>query len=204
MHKCPTCKVPLHGWEENCPSCGTKQVVRDSKRSYGGPQTPGVNPLPFVLGFFVVGIVAVIAMNGSWIGQVMRRGPEPQDPLGGVTQLQARQLIEQRISEGLSSVGAKGKFSWTVAGQPGDINSPNPIELTVDTSLADKNARQQIIDPIKDYMERAKIPTLTMNDAKSHSTWTYTCQLRSPSPDESSDGLSPQPAAEGDVAAPAQ
>jgi hypothetical protein len=76
--------------------------------------------------------------------------------------------------------------------------------LTVDTSLADKNARQQIIDPIKDYMERAKIPTLTMNDAKSHSTWTYTCQLRSPSPDESSDGLSPQPAAEGDAAAPAQ
>jgi hypothetical protein len=93
MHKCPTCKVPLHGWEENCPSCGTKQVVRDSKRSYGGPQTPGVNPLPFVLGIFVIGIAAVIAMNGSWIGQVMRRGPAPEDPLGGVNQMQARQLI---------------------------------------------------------------------------------------------------------------
>ena len=118
--------------------------------------------------------------------------------------MQARQLIEQRITEGLTSVGAKGKFSWTVAGQPGDINSPAPIELTIDTSLADKNARHQIINPIKDYMERAKIPTLTMNDAKSHSTWTYTCQLRSASPEDNSDGLPPQTQAEGDPAAPAQ
>ncbi|HIA54495.1 MAG TPA: hypothetical protein EYN91_20815 [Candidatus Melainabacteria bacterium] len=178
--------------------------MRDSKRSYGGPQTPGVNPLPFVLGIFVIGIAAVIAMNGSWIGQVMRRGPAPEDPLGGVNQMQARQLIEQRITEGLASVGAKGKFSWNVGGQPGDINSPAPIELTVDTSLADKNARHQIINPIKDYMERAKIPTLTMNDAKSHSTWTYTCQLRAPSPEDNSDGLPPQPQAEGEATAPAQ
>ncbi len=117
----------------------------------------------------------------------MRRGPEPQDPLGGVNQMQARQVIQQRITEGLTAVGAKGKFSWTVAGQPGDMNSPSPIELTVDTSLSDKNARHQIINPIKDYMERAKVPTLTMNDAKSHSTWTYTCSLPAPSADDSVD-----------------
>ncbi len=200
MHKCPTCKVPLHGWEENCPSCGTKQVVRDSKRSYGGgQQAPGVNPLPFVAGILIAGAALVFALNGSWIGQVMRRGPEPQDPLGGVNQVQARQLIEQRITEGLTAVGAKGKFSWSVSGQPGDINSPSPIELTVDTSLADKNARHQIINPIKDYMERAKIPTLTMNDAKSHSTWTYTCILPSPSQEDNADAM-PQ----GDAAAPQQ
>lgn len=204
MHKCPTCKVPLHGWEENCPSCGTKQVVRDSKRSYGGQQAPGVNVMPFVIGFFVIGIGAMIAMNSSWIGEVMRRGPEPQDPLGGVNQIQARQIIEQKITEGLTAVGAKAKFSWTVGGQPGDINSPAPIELTVDTSLADRNSRTQIIDPIKDYMERAKIPTLTINDAKSHSTWTYTCQLRSPSPEDNSDGLPSQPQGEGEAQAPAQ
>jgi hypothetical protein len=129
----------------------------------------------------------------------MRRGPEPQDPLGGVNQVQARQLIEQRITEGLTAVGAKGKFSWSVSGQPGDINSPSPIELTVDTSLTDKNARHQIINPIKDYMERAKIPTLTMNDAKSHSTWTYTCILPSPSQEDNADAM-PQ----GDAAAPQQ
>lgn len=200
MHKCPTCKVPLHGWEENCPSCGAKQVVRDSKRSYGGgQQAPGVNPLPFVAGILIAGVALVFALNGSWIGQVMRRGPEPQDPLGGVNQVQARQLIEQRITEGLTAVGAKGKFSWSVSGQPGDINSPSPIELTVDTSLTDKNARHQIINPIKDYMERAKIPTLTMNDAKSHSTWTYTCILPSPSQEDSADAM-PQ----GDAAAPQQ
>ncbi len=187
MHKCPTCKVPLHGWEENCPSCGTKQVVRDSKRSYGSQQAPGVNPLPFVAGILIAGAALVFAMNGSWIGEVMRRGPEPQDPLGGVNQMQARQVIQQRITEGLTAVGAKGKFSWTVAGQPGDMNSPSPIELTIDTSLSDKNARHQIINPIKEYMERAKVPTLTMNDAKSHSTWTYTCSLPAPSADDSVD-----------------
>jgi hypothetical protein len=202
MHKCPTCKVPLHGWEENCPSCGTKQVVRDSKRSYGGgQQAPGVNPLPFVAGILIAGVALVFALNGSWIGigQVMRRGPEPQDPLGGVNQVQARQLIEQRITEGLTAVGAKGKFSWSVAGQPGDINSPGPIELTVDTSLSDRNARQQIINPIKEYMERAKVPTLTMNDAKSHSTWTYTCALPAPSAENNAEAM-PQ----DDAAAPQQ
>jgi hypothetical protein len=199
MHKCPTCKVPLHGWEENCPSCGTKQVVRDSKRSYGSQQTPGVNPLPFVVGILIAGAALVFAMNSSWIGEVMRRGPEPQDPLGGVSQMQARQVIQQRITEGLTAVGAKGKFSWTVAGQPGDMNSPSPIELTVDTSLADKNARHQIINPIKEYMERAKVPTLTMNDAKSHSTWTYTCSLPAATADDSAEA-----APQAEQAAPQQ
>lgn len=199
MHKCPTCKVPLHGWEENCPSCGTKQVVRDSKRSYGRQQAPGVNPLPFVVGILIAGAALVFAMNSSWIGEVMRRGPEPQDPLGGVSQMQARQVIQQRITEGLTAVGAKGKFSWTVAGQPGDMNSPSPIELTVDTSLADKNARHQIINPIKEYMERAKVPTLTMNDAKSHSTWTYTCSLPAATADDSAEA-----APQAEQAAPQQ
>ncbi len=199
MHKCPTCKVPLHGWEENCPSCGTKQVVRDSKRSFGGQQAPGVNPLPFVVGVLIIGVVLIFALNGSWIGQVMRRGPEPQDPLGGINSVQARQLIQQKITEGLTAVGAKGKFSWTSGGQPGDLNSPNPVELTVDTSLSDPNARRQIIDPIKEYMERAKLPTLTMNDSRSHATWTYTCALPAPSADDNADAT-PQ----GDAAAPQQ
>lgn len=199
MHKCPTCKVPLHGWEEECPSCGTRQVVRDSKRSYGGQQAPGVNPLPFVLGVLVLGATMIFALNGSWIGQVMRRGPEAPDPLGGINYVQARQTVQQRITEGLTAVGATGKFNWTVAGQPGDINSPNPIELTVDTALLDRNARHQIINPVKEYMERAKIPTLTMNDSKSHSTWTYTCALPAPSADDNA-----APAPEGEAQAPQQ
>ncbi|MBC7998715.1 MAG: hypothetical protein IAF58_12275 [Leptolyngbya sp.] len=195
MHKCPTCKVPLHGWEEECPSCGTKQQVRKSERNYGGQKAPGVNPMPFVVGLIAVGAFLVFAMNSSWIGAVMRRGPETVDPLAGVTYLQARQTIEQKITEGLTSVGAKGKFKWTVGGQPGDIKSPNPIELTVDTSLSDPTARKQIIDPIKDYMTVAKLPSLTMNDAKSHATWTYTASLV-PAGDESAD-----PSAQGDAPA---
>lgn len=199
MHKCPTCKVPLHGWEEECPSCGTRQQVRDSKRSYGGPQTPGVNPMPFVIGILIAGAALVFALNGSWVGQVMRRGAEPQDPLGGINYLQARQMIQQKITEGLTAVGAKGKFNWTTAGQAGDVNSPNPIELTIDTALEDTNARKQIIDPVKDYMERAKIPTLTMNDSKHHATWTYTCTLPAPSADDNAE-MAPQ----GEAAAPQQ
>jgi hypothetical protein len=141
----------------------------------------------------------IFALNGSWIGQVMRRGPEAPDPLGGINYVQARQTVQQRITEGLTAVGATGKFNWTVAGQPGDINSPNPIELTVDTALLDRNARHQIINPVKEYMERAKIPTLTMNDSKSHSTWTYTCALPAPSTDDNA-----APAPEGEAQAPQQ
>ncbi|MBS1957789.1 MAG: hypothetical protein JST89_26625 [Cyanobacteria bacterium SZAS-4] len=180
--------------------------MRKSERSYGGQAQPGVNPLPFVLGIVIIGAVLMFAMNGSWIGQVMRRGPEPQDPLGGVNMVQARQLIQQKITEGLTSVGAKGKFSWASGGQPGDINAPGPVELTVDTSLSDPNARRGIIDPIKDYMDRAKIPTLTMNDSKSHATWTYTCALTTPNPDDAQDATAPAGDAvpQGDSAPPQQ
>lgn len=133
--------------------------------------------MPFVVGVIAIAGFLVFAMNSSWIGAVMRRGPEAVDPMAGVTYLQARQIIEQKITEGLTSVGAKGKFKWTTGGEPADIKSPNPIELTIDTSLNDPTVRKQIIDPIKDYMTVAKLPSLTMNDAKSHATWTYTASL---------------------------
>ncbi|MBX9695918.1 MAG: hypothetical protein K2Z81_26265 [Cyanobacteria bacterium] len=57
------------------------------------------------------------------------------------------------------------------------MNSPGPVELTVNTKLADPNSRRQIIDPIKDLMHKAQIPSLVMNDEKSHATWTYTVQV---------------------------
>lgn len=144
--------------------------------------------MPFVVAVIGFAVVLVISLNSSWIGQVMRRGPEPEDPLGNVNYLQAREIIETRITEGLTAVNAKGKFSWTQGGQPAEKSSPQPIELTIDTSLSDPNQRRQIIDPIKDYMERAKLPSLTMNDAKSHATWTYTVKLPA-STDQSSDAV---------------
>ena len=60
------------------------------------------------------------------------------------------------------------------------------VELVVDTSLQDKNQRTGIIDPIKPYMEKAQVMTLTMNDKRSHATWTYTVQPApsTPEPEE--------------------
>ncbi|HEY9787031.1 MAG TPA: hypothetical protein V6D17_16685 [Candidatus Obscuribacterales bacterium] len=189
MHKCPTCKVPLHGYEEVCPSCGTKQHIRKSYKSFGGvPQAPGINPVPIVVIVIGLIIVGVVSMQGSWIGQVMRRGEVQEDPLSKITYLQARDIIESKITEGLAAVNAKGKFSWTSGGAPSDKTQDKPLELNVETSLQDKEQRRQIIDPVKDYMAPAKIPTLTMNDKKSGAQWTYSVQLPT-NTEQSSDSM---------------
>lgn len=181
MHDCPTCRVPLHGHEEVCPSCGTKQ--RNVKRSYSGllgggsgPKKPPVNIVPFVVTIFIVGIAIMVMANSSWIGQLQRRGPVAVDPMDKISWMEARQMLYTRIDEGLKAVGATGKYTWMSQGQPADINAQGPVELTIDTELADPNSRRQIIDPHKELMNKAQVPTLTMNDSKSHATWTYTVQ----------------------------
>jgi hypothetical protein len=180
MHDCPTCRVPLHGHEEVCPSCGTKQRV---KRSYsgllgggGGPKKPPVNIVPFVVTIFIVGIAIMVMAQGSWIGQLQKRGPVAVDPMDKISWMEARQMLFTKIDEGLKAVGATGKYTWASAGQPADINTQGPVELTIDTELADPNSRRQIIDPNKELMNKAQVPSLTMNDSKSHATWTYTVQ----------------------------
>lgn len=179
MHDCPTCRVPLHGHEEVCPSCGTKQRV---SRSYSGllkgqQQKPAVNIVPFVVAFFALGIGGVVLVQSSWIGKLMNRGPVQVDPMDKISWLEARQMLYSRIDEGLKAVGATGEFVWTSNGQPGDINSQGPVDLTINTELADPNSRRQIIDPHKDLMPKAQIPSLVMNDKKSGATWTYSVQL---------------------------
>lgn len=180
MHDCPTCRVPLHGHEEVCPSCGTRQRVNKSYSGLlkGAPKKPPVNMMPFVLVFIVLGIVGFSLAKGSWIGKVMDRGPVQQDPMDKISWLEARQMLYSKVDEGLKAVGATGQYTWTAqtTGQPGDINSQGPVELTINTELADPNSRRQIIDPAKDLMHKAQVPTLTMNDSKSHATWTYTVQ----------------------------
>ena len=64
-----------------------------------------------------------------------------------------------------------------------------PWEMTIDTKLADPNQRKAVIDPIKQYMDKAKIPTLIMHDAKSRATWTYSVSLSS----DNSNDLAPAP-----------
>ncbi len=175
MHDCPTCRVPLHGWEENCPSCGTRQVVR---KSFGYmpkvQEAPGVNPMPFIVVAVVLVIGLLVVSQSTWIGQLMKQGPREVDPLEKMTYLEARQIIESEIGKGLTNVGATGKFTWKSGETEIDKNTDQPLELSIETKLSDPEQRRAIIDPVKQYMEKAKIPTLVMNDTKSRATWTYT------------------------------
>jgi hypothetical protein len=176
MHDCPGCKVPLHGHEEICPSCGTKQPRsrRSSFASSWKPDEQGINVVPFVLVFIFVGIFIACSLPNSWIGQLMTQGKRAEDPMEKLTYLDARNAIETQLTQGLTAAGAKGKFQWQMGdGSKGDKSVDGPVQLTIDTSLSSPELRKQIIDPVKPYMEKAKLFTLTMNDAKSHATWTY-------------------------------
>lgn len=200
MHDCPTCRVPLHGHEEVCPSCGTRQRV---KKSYSGllkgrEAKPTVNIVPFVIVFFVLGAAGFGLAKTSWIGKLMDRGPVQEDPMDKVSWLEARQMLFSRIDEGLKAVGATGEFVWSNSSGPADINTQGPVELTINTELADPNSRRQIIDPHKDLMHKAQVPTLTMNDSKSHATWTYNVQAPAVQPAAPDQGSSTATPADGE------
>jgi len=131
--------------------------------------------MPFVLTFIVVGVVIAFAMSSSWVGKIVREGKPAEDPMEKMTYTEARNTIEQELTTGLTAVGANPKITWmdTATEKPVDKNADQPVNLNVDVSLADSNARKPIVDKVKDFMEKAKIPTLTMNDAKTHAHWTY-------------------------------
>jgi hypothetical protein len=173
MHDCPRCQVPLHGHEQFCPACGTKQYVRPEFKSFLKDQEHPFNPLPLALAAAVIGFVILIAAQNSWIGQVMSRGPVVEDPESKLTPPQARQMLETGINTNLAAVGAKGKLTWTCGEQATDLNCPTSVELAIDTELQDPQQRRQIIDPVKHFMDRGKISTITMNDSRSHATWVY-------------------------------
>lgn len=140
------------------------------------PQEPGVNIVPFVIAFFCIVIFIVGAASNTWIGQLAKQGHRPEDPLEKMTFMEARSLIESELNKGLAAAGAKGKIQWVAPGgenKPADINVAGPIEMTIDTSLSAPELRKQIVDPIKPYMEKAQLGTLTMTDSRSHATWTY-------------------------------
>lgn len=177
MHDCPGCRVPLHGYEEVCPSCGMRQAVRRGSKQFSSfrPEEPGINWMPFVLGILGVGVVIILAMSTSWVGKLVREGPPKEDPMDKMTFTEARNIVEQELNTGLSAVGASPKLTWadTTEGKPLDKTVDQPVSLTVDVSLSDTNARKQIMDKVKDYLEKAKILTLTMNDSRTHAHWTY-------------------------------
>ncbi len=189
MHDCPACRVPLHGYEEVCPSCGTKQFARkggSNRFDSFKPPEPGINWMPFVLVFIVAIGVLAFAMSGSWIGKLMTSGPPPEDPMDKLTVVDARNFIETELTKGLTNAGGTGKITWTdlAEGKEVDKNVDAPAQLTVAATLPDKNLRTAIIDPIKPYLEKAKIPTFTMTDSKSHATWTYNVSAPVARPEE--------------------
>ncbi|MBX9685309.1 MAG: hypothetical protein K2X27_01330 [Candidatus Obscuribacterales bacterium] len=180
MHDCPGCRVPLHGYEDVCPSCGTKQPVRRGSNQFSSsfrPQQPGINWMPFVITFLVTVIVIGLAMSSSWIGKLATEGPPKEDPMAKVTYTDARNIVEQELSSGLAAAGASCKFTWndpaTGDATPADKTLDKPLNLTVDTDLADGNARKPIVEKIQDYLDKGKIPTLTINDSKTRQHWTY-------------------------------
>lgn len=190
MRDCPACRVPLHGYEEVCPSCGTKQhPTKSSRGPYGTnfkPEEAKINWVPFIvvgLGFVVF---FVMAMQSTWLGQVMRgENKVPDDPMAKWTYVDARNTIESELNKNLQAVGASNtKMTWKSNAGGADPNAPEadaravdgPVELTVATKLPNKELRKQVIDPIKPYMEKGKVYSLTMTDSASHATWTYNLQ----------------------------
>ncbi|MCW5822508.1 MAG: hypothetical protein KIT34_06870 [Cyanobacteria bacterium TGS_CYA1] len=184
MYDCPACRVPLHGFEEVCPSCGTKQKVRiseggGSKRGsslFAGQQkAKGPNYMPVLVIIVIGGILVFFLAQSSWVGQVMRRGPAEVDPLEKITPMQARKMVASKINESLASIGAKGTVTWTQhggGGGPADINFNGPVEITVETELQDPQLRFKIMDPIKDLMYKAQVLSMVVKDTKKNATWT--------------------------------
>lgn len=199
MRDCPACRVPLHGYEEVCPSCGTKQYPSKSSRGpYGTgfkPEEPKVNWTPFILVFVGVAIFLVVAMQGTWIGQMMRgEHKTPEDPIAQMSTFDARTMVETELNKNLDAVGAKNtKMEWKAGGAAAEggaapvdgRNIDGPVEVAIHTTLPSKDVRKSVVDPIKPYMEKAKIHTLTMTDSASKATWTYNVQATTsvPEPD---------------------
>ena len=187
MHDCPTCKVPLHGHEEVCPSCGTKQYVKPEYRHSNLPKPPGVNPAPFIICAIAVLVIGVIAASNSWIGQAIMHPQPPADPIDSMTMASARQAIEQQLTQGLTAVGAPAKLTYKSGGNEATVAATTPVELTVDTTLKDPNQHKAVVDPIKQYMAKAQVTTLVMNDSKSHATWTYNVSPEAAATDSQAD-----------------
>ncbi|CAN5371918.1 hypothetical protein BH11CYA1_BH11CYA1_32890 [soil metagenome] len=176
MHDCPTCKVPLHGHEAVCPSCGTKQRIKmGSSKLFGGEQTqkPSINLMPFLAAGLIALGVAGYLLKDSWIAQLINRPPQVEDPIAKMTFLEARNVIESKVTEGVAATGGKTTFKWQRAGADVDKASEGPVEVEAQVELKDASERKAIIDPVKEYFDKAGITTLNVKDEKLHATWTY-------------------------------
>jgi hypothetical protein len=139
--------------------------------------------------FFILIAAGCFAAQSTWVGQLLTQGHVKEDPMDKLTPAQARQMIEQGLTDGLKAVGAPVKIAYTAGGQPAKSDVDGPVNMSVDTDLKEPSAHKAIVDAIKPYMEKALVPVLEMHDSKSRATWTYTVQLPSPSVAQDSDPL---------------
>ena len=173
MHDCQRCQTPLHGHEFYCPVCGLKQYVRPENQANDLKQymRPG-NPLIIILITLVGGVLLFFAVQNSWIGQLAKRGPEPEEEM--LSPQSARAKIESVIMQNLAQQSASGKFSYTADDKPVDINYSGAVNLTIETNLKHPEQRKSIVEPVKSFMAPANINVLTLNDEHSHDTVTLT------------------------------
>lgn len=178
MHDCRGCQTPLHGHESFCPVCGQKQYVKPEFQGQMFDQgKQGFNPLVLILLILLAGGVLVYAVQSSWIGQVIRRGPEVVDPIASLSQPAAREKLETGIIENLASQSSTGKFTYMAEDKVVTRDYPQPVELTVNVNLKNPALRKSIIEPVKALMVPAHIKTITLDDARSHATLTYSVAL---------------------------
>ncbi len=178
MHDCRSCQTPLHGHESFCPVCGQKQYVKPEFHGQMFDQSKqGLSAVVLIVLILLAGGVLVWAVQSSWIGQVIRRGPEVVSPENSLTPPAAREKLESAITQNLADQSSTGKFIYMAEDKIVTRDYAAPVELTVDVNLKNPAQRKSIVEPVKSLMVPAHINTLTLNDSRSHATITYSVAL---------------------------
>jgi hypothetical protein len=174
MHDCPGCQVPLHGHEAFCPVCGTKQVVRPEYQGFSLEQyQKNFNPLGLILVVILLGGLLVYGVQSSWIGQLIKRGPEQPAGDSALSAPAAREKLESAVLQNLSGQSKTCKFVYMAGEKSVDRNYPEAVQLTIDVNLKNPSIRKSIVEPVKALMEPGKINSLVLNDSHSGATITY-------------------------------
>ncbi len=174
MHDCPGCQVPLHGHETFCPVCGLKQLVRPEFRGFTETYEKGFNPLGLIVVIILIGGLLIFAAQGSWIGQLIRRGPAAPAGDSALSAPAAREKLEVAVLQSLSGQSKICKFVYEAQDKTVDRNYPEAVALTIEVNLKNPSIRKSIVEPVKALMEPGKINSLVLHDSHSQATITYT------------------------------
>jgi hypothetical protein len=161
-------------------------LSKGASRLFGDEiKKPPTNPMPIIITLVVIAALFFVMGQTSWLGQLLTKGPTKADPLAKMTFQEARTLIDTKLTEGFTAAAVKGTVKWQRDSKDVDKLSPGPVEVAVDAELASPDQHKAIVDPIKDYMDKAQITSLVFNDTKDpkvHRNWTY--KVSTPAPGE--------------------